>query len=283
MLATILLFAASLALGSGVETANDCNPTLASAGLCSVITDGGSQLDISAGATLVGGGGGQNNNANPGNNGNGGNSNGESGNDSDAGPERSTIIPLEIVNDDRCTANVVPCRDDTTNEVVAQIEDITLQDLASFRPTTPTLTGEPLGFAVVGAPTNRVAVATTDQFAATILELDVTVRFIPDVFSFDNGDGTTITSAVGGATWEALTQAQFSPTATSHVYLEAGTYATNLTVQYAPFVALNPVSDWIRVPGHVTASAGTYAVQAVEARTALVDKTCIQDPNGPGC
>jgi len=40
---------------------------------------------------------------------------------------------------------------------------------------------------------------------------------------------------------------------------------------------------WRPVTGSVTASTGGYDVQVVEARTALVDKTCAENPRGPGC
>ena len=37
------------------------------------------------------------------------------------------------------------------------------------------------------------------------------------------------------------------------------------------------------VDGYVSATTAGYDVQVVEVRTALVDKTCAEDPQGPGC
>lgn len=160
--------------------------------------------------------------------------------------------------------------------------DVTAADLASFRPTRPSLTGEPAGFGIVGAPTNVVAAASEQYLTGPLLGWDVTVRFVPAGFVFDYGDGSTARSATGGASWSSLGQAQFTPTATSHAYRERGTYPVSVTVQYAASVDFGS-GTWRPVTGFVTASTGGYDVQVVEARTALVDKTCLENPGAPGC
>ena len=99
---------------------------------------------------------------------------------------------------------------------------------------------------------------------------------------FDYGDGSTARSTTGGTSWAALGQAQFTPTATSHAYRERGTYPIGVTVQYAASVDFGSGS-WRPVAGYVTASSGGYDVQVLEARTALVGKTCLENPGGPGC
>ena len=43
--------------------------------------------------------------------------------------------------------------------------EVTLADLASFRPAAPTLGGEPAGFGVVGMPTNVMATASEQRIA----------------------------------------------------------------------------------------------------------------------
>ena len=130
-------------------------------------------------------------------------------------------------------------------------------------------------------PANIVAAASEQQIVGTILGWDVTVRFVPAAFIFEYGDGTTVRTASGGASWEQLGQAQFTPTPTSHAYSARGTYPVSVTVQYAPSVNFGRV--WRPVPGFVSATAGGYEVRVVEVRTALVDRTCAEDPSGPGC
>lgn len=162
------------------------------------------------------------------------------------------------------------------------IPDVTLADLASFRPSPPTLGGEPAGFGVVGMPTNLVATASEERIPGTVLGWDVTVRFLPTAYVFDHGDGTVGRSTTGGASWTSLGQGQFTPTATSHVYRERGTYDVSVTVEYAASVDFGS-GAWHAVPGVVRAAGPGYGVRIVEARTALVDRTCAEDSSAAGC
>jgi hypothetical protein len=159
---------------------------------------------------------------------------------------------------------------------------VTLADLASFRPAQPTLAGEPAGFGVVGMPTNLLASASEQRIPGTVLGWDVTVRFVPVAYVFDNGDGTTTRATTGGTSWAALGQGQFTPTATSHAYRARGTYPVSVTVEYEASVDFGS-GTWRPVPGVVRAQAAGYGVRVVEVRTALVDRTCVEDPTGPGC
>lgn len=165
---------------------------------------------------------------------------------------------------------------------VVGLPEVTLADIASFRPAQPTLGGEPAGFGVVGMPTNLVATASEQRIPGTVLGWDVTVRFVPTAYVFAHGDGTTSRAATGGASWTALGQGQFTPTATSHVYRERGTYDVAVTVEYAASVDFGN-GAWRTVPGVVRAEGPGYGVRVVEVRTALVDRTCAEDSSAPGC
>jgi len=175
-----------------------------------------------------------------------------------------------------------PTQPDRCGFIVVTPPDVTAADLASFRPAQPSLTGEPTGFGIVGAPTNVVAAASEQVLTGTLLGWDVTVRFVPAGFVFDYGDGSTARSTTGGASWDSLGQAQFTPTGTSHVYRERGTYPVSVTVQYAASVDFGS-GTWRPVTGYVTAASGGYDIRVVEARTALVDRTCLENPGGAGC
>ena len=212
-----------------------------------------------------------------------GGSDGTSSNDDstgagDAGTDDATAPP-PVVED--CPPEPVPLNRCGINYTVVMIPDVTLADLASFVPARPSLTGEPAGVGVVGMPTNLVASASAQQIPGKIFDYDVVVRFTPAGFRFDHGDGTSATSASGGASWTALGQAEFTPTSTSHVYTARGTYSVGVTVLYA--AAVNFGGGWRPVAGYVEATTAGYGVRVVEVRTALVDKTCIENPSGPGC
>ena len=173
---------------------------------------------------------------------------------------------------------IVGCRG---NYTVVTYPDVTIDDLASFVPARPSLGGEPAGFGGVGTPTNIVAGASTHTLTGPLLGWDVTVRFRPAGYVFDYGDGSGARTTTGGATWASLGLPQFSPTSTSHVYRERGTYTVSLTLQYSADVDFG--SGWRPVPGYVNAPAPPYTLEVLEARTALVDRTCAENPTGPGC
>lgn len=243
---TLLQLVPLAASGCGGETSwNGCS-----------VSNSGSQVDISGSQTS------------PGTSSNSGGSGGSNGRD--PGPQAPPPEPPCPLN--RC---------DLDYEVVG-LPDVTASDLASFRPALPTLAGEPAGLGVVGMPTNIVAAASEQQLAGALLGYDVVVRFVPVAFVFDYGDGTTRRATSGGASWERLGVPQFSPTATSHAYATRGTYRVSATVQYAASVDFG-TGSWRPVAGLVSATAGGYDVRVVEVRTALVDKTCAENPTGPGC
>lgn len=107
------------------------------------------------------------------------------------------------------------------------------------------------------------------------------MTFQPIDFVFEHGDGTSRTSGTGGATWSALGQAQFTPTATSHVYADRGVYLTRAVARYGAAVDFG--GGWIPVPGVLTLPSGATEIEIVEVRTALVERSCLEDPDGPAC
>ncbi|MEN2741181.1 hypothetical protein ABCS02_25640 [Microbacterium sp. X-17] len=193
--------------------------------------------------------------------------------DSDAGPAAPAPAPAPT----RACATAL-CRG---GYEVASLPDVTLADLASFVPDAPSITGEPTGLGVVGMPTNLVAAASEQRLTGTLLGYAVTVRFVPVGFAFDYGDGGTRAATTGGASWSRLGQADFTPTPTSHVYAAPGTYSAHARVDYAASVDFG--GGWRPVAGAVRATSAAYDVRIVEVRTALVQRTCLENPRGPGC
>ncbi|MBZ4486603.1 hypothetical protein LQ938_06515 [Microbacterium sp. cx-55] len=239
-------------------------------GACSV-ENSGSQIDIGA---QTGGGPGRGNTgpgANNGGNSNGGNSGAPVDPDAPRYDENGNLL--------RPGCETVLCRG---NYTAVGLPDVTLADIASFRPAAPSLASEPAGIGIVGMPTNLVSAASAQSIPGTLFGYDVVVRFTPIGYRFAYGDGATRTAASGGASWTALGQAQFTPTGTSHAYPARGDYIAAVTVQYAPEVSFDG-GGWREIDGIVEATTGGHPVQIVEARTALVDRTCVENPTGPGC
>jgi hypothetical protein len=254
-----------LALGLQIvssSTADNCGDV---GGWTTTCTTDGSQLDLSANATRPG-----SESARPGPD---RPAQGGGGHAETTAPDTETEPETEPED-----CGILGCRG---NYEVVTIPDVTLADLVSFRPQGPTLSGEPAGFGIVGLPTNLVATASEQVLVGTLLGWDVRVRFTPTGATFDHGDGTTARTATGGATWASLGVPQFTPTDTSHVYRERGVYRVTATALFAASVDFG--TGWRPVPGTLATPAGGYDIRVLEATTALVDRTCTENPRGPGC
>lgn len=248
---TVLI--AVITFSAGFQLGSNCSPDLLAAGICTSVGNSGTQVDLSASASSGG---------RP----------GSTAPDS-SGSARPPAPPAPAI---ECLTEL--CRPTYS---VATIPDVTVADLVSFRPAPPTLAGEPAGFGVVGLPTNLVGASSEQRISGELLGWDVTVRFVPVGYVFDHGDGTTLRTASGGAPWSALGLPVFAPTSTSHVYRESGERTVRVTASYAASVDFG-TGGW-RPVGVVTADSAGYGIRVVEARTALVDRTCGEGPLGPGC
>jgi hypothetical protein len=161
------------------------------------------------------------------------------------------------------------------------VAPITVTDLAEFAPDPVATVGEPDNLGVAGMPTNFVAAASAHTRAGALFGIPVTVRFTPVGFDFRYGDGDTTTTTTGGQTWSALGQATFTPTATSHIYGERGTYDASVTVRYTAEVDLG--TGWFPVEGQLSIDGPAQQIRIFEAHTALVARTCVEQPAAPGC
>lgn len=272
------------ALAAVPSSASGCTLPDITAGICPRASNEGSYIQVDASQVAPGsdgwdgdGGGG----------GGGDNGGGGGGGGGYTGPRR--ISPVPISNTDNCTPLTTTqfCSGsitaDPADPAVPAIPDVTLADIATFTPTGPTLENEPAGLGVVGMPTNFVSSASEQTVPGRLFDTwDVVVHFTPAGFRFDYGDGISATTTTGGASWAALGQAEFTPTATSHVYSARATYPASVTVLYSAWVDFGG-GITRSVAGYVESTTGGYDVRVVEVHTALVDKTCVENPAGPGC
>lgn len=148
---------------------------------------------------------------------------------------------------------------------VSLLPQATIADVASFAPQPSALTSDPAGYAVVGLPVDFAVSASAHSASGTLFDLPVTVRFTPEEIVLTPGDGSALTA----------------PTATSHIYRDRGTYVASATVRYRAEVDFG--RGWRPVPGTLDIPTAGYAVQVLEARGALVQRTCTEPPVGPGC
>ena len=158
---------------------------------------------------------------------------------------------------------------------------VTISDLARFVPSAATVSGEPDNIAVVGLPANFLSSAKTETIPGTILGRALKIRFTPVNYAFEYGDGEKRDSSTPGTAWDTGGQAQFTPTDTSHVYKEPGTYTVTVTVTYTADIDLG--TGWIPINGTLNGPPASQQIRVVKAHTALVQNTCTERPSAPGC
>ncbi|OIU85451.1 hypothetical protein BFN01_12565 [Microbacterium sp. AR7-10] len=158
---------------------------------------------------------------------------------------------------------------------------ITITDLASFSPAKGTVLGEPDNLGVAGLPTNFVTQAETHVRSGQLFGFPIDVRFTPVSYTFHYGDGESRTAPSPGASWESLGQAQFTPTDTSHTYAERGTYDATVDIAYTAEIDLGV--GWFPIEGQLDIPGPTQQIRIFEAHTALVARTCTEQPSAPGC
>ncbi|WP_433584467.1 PKD domain-containing protein [Microbacterium hydrocarbonoxydans] len=164
---------------------------------------------------------------------------------------------------------------------VGEIPEITLTDLAQFAPAPATLSAEPSNAGIADMPTNFLGAASVHTQTGSIFGFPVTVRFTPVAYDYTYGDGISATVTTAGRSWEELGQAQFTPTPTSHVYADRGTYTAGLSIRYSAEVDLG--RGWYPIAGKLTIPTAPQQIQIFEAHTALVAHTCTERPTAPGC
>jgi len=159
---------------------------------------------------------------------------------------------------------------------------VTVADVASFTPHQPSLTTEPLGWAIVGLESNMIAVTTTHVVAGLLLGSPADVRFTPITFDFVYGDGGARSSSSAGASWAAQGLPEFSRTPTSHIFEQTGSYRVFVNVGFA--VEYRWGTDaWTFIDGRVFSSAPAQVVLVTRATNVLVQDVCHQGIVAPGC
>lgn len=183
-----------------------------------------------------------------------------------------------------CTTD--PVRQASCNITAVRIandegQPLTITDVAQFAPTPVTTAGEPGNVGIAGMPTNFVAAASVHTRAGTLFDRPISVRFTPVRFTFAFGDGASAISSTGGRSWATLGQAQFTPTSTSHSYRDRGTYSAHVTVHYTAEIDIG--GGWLSVAGELAIDGPAQQIRVYEAETALVARTCVEQPGAPGC
>lgn len=266
---TIVLLGTSMLVPPYVQKASGCSDFDALINGCGEVSGGG--VDVGVGST-EGGGGSAGDGGGGGGEAEGGGSPGGSGDDGAEVP--CVASSVELCSEMR---RVIPNRDAPTTTPA-----VTTREVAHLVPGVGTQGMEPKGWMVVGLPTNFYADATSSIVSTTLLGSPADVRFTPVSFTWDHGDGSTTTSTSGGETWAALGVAEFSETATSHVYESPGDYTISLTVLYSAEYRIGG-GEWRGLAGTVPSTSPPMTASAKSAKTVLVADDCGRRRVSPGC
>ena len=159
---------------------------------------------------------------------------------------------------------------------------VTLNDIASFRPTVGGNYMEPNSWIVVGLPTNFYSDPSAQVVDGTLLGLPASVRFTARSWNWSFGDGTSSSSGTPGASWAAQGLGEFEQTATSHVFANPGTYTIDLSVEYTAEYQFGN-RGWVPIDGTLVVPTNSIVATAGDAKTVLVNRDCTDDSEGPGC
>lgn len=163
-----------------------------------------------------------------------------------------------------------PVQAEEAAPVARPIPPTSLSDVASFSPSGSTIVVEPGWWSLPRVPTNIYTQAATETKPGELLGWPIEVRFEPQAFRWSYGDGTFRRTASSGGSWGA---AQFTSTATSHVYRAPGTYSLGLSVEYAVSYRF-PGEAFVSIPGSVTQDGGTTSIQVLRVSPVLTEAGC---------
>jgi hypothetical protein len=159
---------------------------------------------------------------------------------------------------------------------------VTVDDIASFRPTPGTLVMEPNGWTIAGLDTNfwvDVAVSTPN---GELFGTPASVRFTPASYRFDYGDSAMFDRTSAGGSWETQHLAEFDATPTGHRYTAPGTYSVTASVEFTAEYRFDG-DTWLPVLGTVRVPTNPLNVVVARATTVLVSNNCLVTPSGTGC
>jgi len=262
------------ALGATAAFAEECSQAARTSGECPTISSEVTQQGVTLGASST--------------------TSGSSGSSTNTGPSaqqppssslpwsppppRSPVVgaaECPVVLQGRCRGsspakNPPPAATPPSSTSIAPTPPSSVHDLAHFTPVPSSIQVEPGWWTLPRLHTNIFATAREHQVAGELLGVPIEVRFSPRAYRWSYGDNQAATTNTAGLSWG---NNQFSPTSTSHVYREPGTYSIRLVVDYA--VSYRYVgTGFTSVSGTVSQSVGPVTVSVLRVTPVLVGQGC---------
>lgn len=192
------------------------------------------------------------------------------------------VFCMGLLKIDNVCKPVAPAPPVPAAPAVVVYDPIELADLASFSPQNISLSSQPAGWGVLGLPVNFIASGSTHVVSGSLFGQATEVRFTPRTYQWSFGDGTSATTALGGSRWDQLGLPDFSTTATSHSYAQAGNFTAQVTVHYGVEYRIGG-GAWTAVSGEVIRDASTPIVIVLNADTVLTAGDCLNAGDARSC
>jgi hypothetical protein len=192
------------------------------------------------------------------------------------------IFCMGVLKIDNVCKPVAPATPTPVAPAVVVYDPVDLADLANFSPQSISLTSQPAGWGVLGLPVNFIASSSTHVVSGSLFGQVAEVRFTPRTFDWSFGDGTSGTSSFGGSRWDQQGLPDFSNTATSHTYAQAGNFTTRVSVRYGVEYRIGG-GAWTAVAGDVIREAATTLVVVLNADTVLTTGDCLNAQDVQSC
>lgn len=154
---------------------------------------------------------------------------------------------------------------------------VTQADFQKFALPAPRASVQPDGWTVTGYPTNMYTDAHTTTINLTILGFAVRVRATPVSFSWNFGDGRSLSTTRTGAKIEPGD----SP-AISHVYARSGHVRVVLTTHYTGQYSVAG-GAWLPIAGGASVTGAATPLDVYRYHRYRVGHTCHEDPHATDC
>ena len=162
-----------------------------------------------------------------------------------------------------------PASPGVTTPAIPPTPPRSVSELGQFTPERPGLTIQPGDWSMPRLHTNVIANARTHRQSGELAGWPIEVRFIPQRYRWNFGDGNQRTFSEPGRTWAALGLRQFQPTPTSHVYQQPGNYQLSVRVDYrAEFRFVG--ESWQRLSGTVSSTSQTSRLRVLTVSPLLL-------------
>ncbi|MBX3311629.1 MAG: hypothetical protein KF916_01845 [Microbacteriaceae bacterium] len=154
-----------------------------------------------------------------------------------------------------------------TKSPATQQKKITLSDIAHFKPNVPVQQADPFPIAFDSTPVNFWSDAKPHTVRGRLLEVTAEVRFTPETYHWNFGDGNTLKSNTAG---EPRSAGDYTlSTATSHVFNQIGNFTIRHSVTYSAQYRISG-ENWLSIEGGIEVEGNPLNIYLASPKSLLI-------------